>query len=61
MAIRLFFIYFLDLVLVPIVRLERQIGLRDMSHKIQADQLESDHLATTAVIVSAVIHHTCDR
>ncbi len=31
MAIILFFIYFLDLVLVPIVRLERQIGLRDVS------------------------------
>lgn len=61
MAIRLFFIYFLDLVLVPIVRLERQIGLRDVSHETQADQLESDHLAVTAVIVSAIIHHTCDR
>ena len=58
MAIILFFIYFLDLVLIPIVRLERQYGLRDMSYKIQADQLESDHLATTAVIVSAIMHRT---
>ncbi len=54
-------LYFLELVLVTIVRLKRQVGLRDMLRKFQADQLKSDHPTTAAVIVPAPLYHTCGR